>query len=256
MSATKPSVVIIPGSFSPDYFYFDIVKKLQEYGYEAQVKNLPSASRLPPEQPATMYEDADFFRGLVEQLADQGKDVVLVTHSYGGVVGSEAAKGVLKTDREAAGKPGGLVKLVYLTSVVPEPGVSLGGQMGATLPTTIEIEETGFMRQTKFEVGSKECFSDLPLEEAIEWGKKMSKQSAVSFSNELTYPGYKYVPVSYIFCEQDQILRPDFQTSVIAGIEKMSGNKVDVRRLNTGHCPNVSNPLGTAKVIAEAIVGA
>lgn len=112
------------------------------------------------------------------------------------------------------------------------------------------------MRQIKFEEGAKECFSDLPIEEAIEWGMKMSKQSVVSFSNELTYAGYKYVPVSYIFCEQDRILRPDFQRNVIAGIEKLSGNKVDVRRLDAGHCPNVSNPVGTAKVIAEAIVGA
>lgn len=140
MSPTKPSVVIVPGSFSPDFFYFDVVNKLREYGYETQVQNLPSASRLPPQQPATMYEDADFFRGVIEELADQGKDVVVVTHSYGGLVGSEAAKGVIKADREAAGKPGGLVKLVFLTSVVPPPGVSLGGQMGDTVPTTLELE--------------------------------------------------------------------------------------------------------------------
>lgn len=140
MSTTKPTIVIIPGSFSPGSFYFATVDKLREYGYEAMVKDLPSASRLPPEKAATMYEDADYFRAIAEKLADEGKDVVFVTHSYGGVVGTEAAKGVLKTDRQAAGKPGGIVRLVYVTSVVPSQGGSLRSLLGDLVPSFIEIE--------------------------------------------------------------------------------------------------------------------
>jgi pimeloyl-ACP methyl ester carboxylesterase len=140
MSPTKPSIVIIPGSFSPDSFYFETVDKLREYGYETIVKNLPSASRAPPEKAATMSEDADYFRAVVEKLADEGKDVVLVTHSYGGVVGTEAARDVLKTERQAAGKPGGVVRLVYVTSVVPTPGNSLRSLMGDLVPSFIEVE--------------------------------------------------------------------------------------------------------------------
>lgn len=140
MSQAKPSIVIIPGSFSPETFYFETADKLREYGYETIVKDLPSASRVPPEKGASMYEDADYFRAVVEKLADEGKDVVLVTHSYGGVVGTEAAKDVLKTERKAAGKPGGVVRLVYVTSVVPTPGNSLRSLMGDLVPSYIEIE--------------------------------------------------------------------------------------------------------------------
>lgn len=149
MSQTKPSIVIIPGSFSPDFLYFDTVDKLREHGYEAMVKNLPSASRLPPEKAATLYEDADYFRGVAEELADEGKDVIFVTHSYGGVVGTEAARNALKTQRQAAGKPGGIVRIVYVTSVVPTPGNSLRSLMGDLLPSYLEVEVSSVPKRSR-----------------------------------------------------------------------------------------------------------
>lgn len=137
---SKPAIVIIPGSFSPAYFYNDIVEKLRHDGFEAIVQDLPSASRSRPEKPATMQDDAAFFRDVAERLADQGKDVVFVMHSYGGVVGTEASKGVSKKERKEAGKDGGLVRLVYLTAVVPTPGNSLGDLMGSLLPSYLKID--------------------------------------------------------------------------------------------------------------------
>lgn len=112
------------------------------------------------------------------------------------------------------------------------------------------------MRHADLESGAKLIFSELPLEKGIEQVKKMSRHSAISFVGELTYPAYKYVPVSYVFCENDAILPPDFQTGVIKTIEQESGNKVDVLRLASGHCPNVSQPIELGSIIREAIVGA
>ncbi|KEF56427.1 uncharacterized protein A1O9_08008 [Exophiala aquamarina CBS 119918] len=256
MCATKPTIVIIPGSFSPKSFYFTTVDKLREYGYEALVNDLPSASRLPPEEAATMYEDADYFRAVAEKLADEGKDVVFVTHSYGGVVGTEAAKGIVKTDRQAAGKPGGIIRLVYVTSVVPSPGNSLRSLMGDLVPSFIEVEG-GFMYHADPESSAKLTFSELPLEKSIEEVKKMSRHSAVSFVGELTYPAYKHVPVSWVFCEKDVILPPDFQNKGIENIEKESGRKVNVIRMpDSDHCPNVCQPIELATAIRDAIVAA
>jgi pimeloyl-ACP methyl ester carboxylesterase len=72
-----------------------------------------------------MADDAAHFHNIAEKLADQGKDIVLVMHSYGGVVGTECSQGLSRTERKEAGKLGGIIRLVYLTSVVPEVGVSL-----------------------------------------------------------------------------------------------------------------------------------
>lgn len=97
----KPSIVIVPGSFTGPELYSTIASLLKDQGYEAFVGTLQSASRTPPEKAATMKEDAAYFRGIVEFLAGQGKDVVILGHSYGGIVATESVKGATKAEREA-----------------------------------------------------------------------------------------------------------------------------------------------------------
>ncbi|OCT51589.1 hypothetical protein CLCR_08948 [Cladophialophora carrionii] len=275
----KPVFVIVPGSFSPAPFYADVVDALRSYGYEAIVETLPSSARSPRrgEKAATMQDDTDFFHDIVEKLADQGKDVVIVTHSYGGVPGTECSKGLSKEERKAAGKAGGISRFIYVTSVVPTPGNSLKDLMGELVPSFINIEvsyassEEGLVARTAerlisgtqgefmshvTEDSAKLTFSDLPFEEAKVWAERMSYHSASSFEGKLTYPGYNKIPVSYIFCEKDVILPPEFQRSVIAGIERESGKKVDVLRLSAAHCPNISAPQELAAIVVKAIATA
>jgi hypothetical protein len=121
--------------------YYNLVKRLQNEGYEVYVNNLPSTSRNPPERPASLNDDALFVRGIIESVVDQGKDVLVVTHSYGGVVGTEAAKGVSKAERQADGKLGGITRIAYLTSIVPPEGGSLVGEQGEAPPELVETDE-------------------------------------------------------------------------------------------------------------------
>ncbi len=140
--SAKPAIVIVPGSFSPASFYADLLSALQSHGYEAIVETLLSSARSPlrGEKAATMEEDAQFFHDIAEKLADQGKDVVIVTHSYGGIPGTECSEGISKDERKAAGKPGGVSRFVYVTSVVPPPGKSLKDLMGDLVPSFINVE--------------------------------------------------------------------------------------------------------------------
>ncbi len=78
----------------------------------------------------------------------------------------------------------------------------------------------------------------IPLEEATDWVKKFPKHSFVSFTDKLTHPGYKDIPVSYLFCELDQCIPADVQQAEIDMMEKVSGNKVHVTRIKADHCPN------------------
>jgi hypothetical protein len=82
-------------------------------------------------------------------------------------------------------------------------------------------------------------FADLPREEGEAWVSRFGKHSAVSFTNELTYPGYKDVPVSYLLCEEDLCVPPKMQRDGIQMIESVSGRKVDVTSIRAGHCPHV-----------------
>jgi hypothetical protein len=104
------------------------------------------------------------------------------------------------------------------------------------------------------EDAAKITFSDLPLEKGIELAKEMPWHSTISFANELTYPGYKYVPSSWVFCEEDLVLPPIFQQQCIDLIEKESGKRIHVERLNAAHCPEHSKPTEEAEAIHRAII--
>lgn len=69
-----------------------------------------------------MADDAAYVQSITSKLADEGKDILVLTHSYGGIPGTESVKGLSKADREKEGKKGGVVRLLYMTSIVPPVG--------------------------------------------------------------------------------------------------------------------------------------
>lgn len=135
---SKPTIVIVPGSFTAAAAYDNLASILsKQFGYEVIVGTLQSTIRAPPAKGATMQEDAAYFRGMIEALSSQGKDVVVVGHSYGGFVATESVNRVTKPERQQKGAAGGAVRVVYLAALVPAIGetslVGMGGQLGPTI---------------------------------------------------------------------------------------------------------------------------
>ena len=64
----------------------------------------------------TTYDDAQAIRELLDKLIiEQQRQVMLVLHSYGGVVGTEAADASLSlVHRRSQGLPGGITRLVFM----------------------------------------------------------------------------------------------------------------------------------------------
>ncbi|KAK6376368.1 hypothetical protein LTS17_006963 [Exophiala oligosperma] len=250
MSSSKPSILLVPGSFSFAGMYYPIQDAIKAQGYECFVNNLPSASRNPPEEPATLEDDAVFIRGVIEKIADQGKDIVVIAHSYGGVVATEAAKGVVKADRQANGKRGGIVKIAYLSAIVLPVGGSNFKNQGDPPAALVEVGKDGFMKITGLEICAGATFNDWDFEKALLMTKSMSRHSFPSFDSPLTYPAYEHVPTAYIFCEKDMIIPPEKQREYIDQIKQGTGGKeVEVHTLNTGHCPTITAIEETVKVI-------
>lgn len=95
---------------------------LHHAGYEAVAVELPSVSP-PSTAPAkTMTDDAAHIRGIVEALANDGKDVLLVNHSYGGIPGTQSIQGLTRKERSEQDKEGGVIGLVYITSLLINEG--------------------------------------------------------------------------------------------------------------------------------------
>ncbi|KAI1424144.1 Alpha/beta hydrolase fold-1 [Xylaria sp. FL1777] len=246
---SRPSIVIIPAASALPLFYAEVVAGVSRHGYDIETLHIPSVGLVTgarPGDPPTMYDDAAFISAHVTGLADAGRDVLLVTHSYGGTPATESVRGLAKTQRMLQGKHGGIVGLAYMTSLVPEVGH----------PASASAED-GWCYYPNPTLTAEVVFSDLPLEEGKEWGSKLVKHSAASFTSNLTYGGYKDVPVSYLIAEDDRSISPAYQKSRIEMIERVSGNKVDVSSVNAGHVPPVSQPgqvidwiLGVARKLA------
>lgn len=118
-------MLVIPGASALPEFYDPLVKAVTARGYDIQALHIPSvglaAGRREGALP-TMYDDAAFIATHAAQLADAGKDVMLITHSYGGTPGTESIRGLSKKQRQRDGMKGGIVGLAYITSLVPNVG--------------------------------------------------------------------------------------------------------------------------------------
>lgn len=83
--------------------------------------------------------------------------------------------------------------------------------------------------------------------------KVMPSHSAASFASPLTHAGYKYVPCTYIFCENDGLVVPKKQVEYIDRIRNESGRAVDVFNLSSGHVPHLTEPEKLVEIIAKIV---
>ncbi|KAH7121219.1 hypothetical protein B0J11DRAFT_581968 [Dendryphion nanum] len=241
--SSKPTLILVPGSFATPDFYNNIQSPILSQSIDFHVLSLKTVGRK-PSPPPTMYDDAAHIASEVAKHVEEGKEVVLVGHSYAGIPISQSTKGLTRGEREKEGKKGGIVRLGYMTAVVvPEGGSSMNSMEDMNMDH-IEIGEDGFASIKDFEKNAEVVFNHLPYEEGLAWAKRFSQHSIISFANELTHPGYKDVPTSYMFCEDDKCVSPRNQQAGIDRIESASGNKVDVTRGNWDHVPTLSDTQG------------
>lgn len=130
MGSSFPSILIIPGAWHPNSLYKGLADELEQTGFPTSTANLPSLNSSNPEN-ATCHADADSVRETLSALIDSGKDVILLAHSYGGIPGGAAARGLSSEKDE---KLSGLVGITYLVGVIVPEGQSLIGYLGGEPP--------------------------------------------------------------------------------------------------------------------------
>ena len=126
-TAVKPSLIIIPGNFSLPRFWSTIQKSVQDRGYPVEVVGLKSSREEPIDPAPGLADDVKEASLVLNRHIDQGKDVVLLMHSYGGMVGTEATRGLSRIEREKDGSKGGIIRMVFLASIFAPPGRSTRG---------------------------------------------------------------------------------------------------------------------------------
>ena len=142
MSATKPTILVLPGAWVNPSTYDAFISRLQHLSFPTVYASYPSFD---PSEPATADAANDtvaVIEGcLLPLIADEGKDVVIVMHSYGGVPGSAAARGLSKAQRSREGKKGGVVGLIHISGFVLPGGASVADGQGGNLPGWVKQNE-------------------------------------------------------------------------------------------------------------------
>ncbi|KAL7943621.1 Alpha/beta hydrolase fold-1 [Trichoderma barbatum] len=247
-TAEKPTIVLVHGAWHEPDCWDAVTSQLNDHQYPFNTVKLLSSGG---EFTTSVAEDAAHIQKTVSQLAEAGKELILVMHSYGGIPGTESAKGLLKKDRCAEGKLGGIISLVYVTAFLLPPATSLASFLGFIPPWVV------FDGDEMTVQGAEDIFyNDLPESQTKDLVAKLSHQAKPSFYTNLTYPAYQEVPVSYLLCEQDNAIPLVAQQAMV----DIGGHDVTSYVCSSSHSPMLSMPGKVVEVIraaaGEDIVGA
>jgi pimeloyl-ACP methyl ester carboxylesterase len=126
---SKPTVLFIHGSWHSPAHFEPVRAVFEKAGYPTSCPRQPSAQGLPT---AGLAEDADSITSeLVNLIEVEEREVIVVAHSYGGVIASQAVRQhFARPEREKLGKKGGVLEIVYMCAFLLEKGQSLIDALG------------------------------------------------------------------------------------------------------------------------------
>jgi pimeloyl-ACP methyl ester carboxylesterase len=120
ISSPKPHILIIPGAWHPASTMEDFRKSLEAAGFPTLIVPTPSVGN----RDVTVRDDEAQTTALLKPLIEDGKEVAVLGHSYGGVVltgVTGATVGLDKRSRDAQGLKGGILGMIFLAAFIPLP---------------------------------------------------------------------------------------------------------------------------------------
>ncbi|RYP89246.1 hypothetical protein DL770_004465 [Monosporascus sp. CRB-9-2] len=258
MASSKQSkdcaFVIVPGSFCKIAFYDTLIAHLHEQGHDARAVELLSANDGTRQPAATMEDDAAHIKAAITAILDDEsnpRDVVVLMHSYGGIPGSSALKGLSKADRSAQGKGTAVVGIVYMGSFIVPLGQSVRDTMGDAMPPEYKASQPGQYLQSISAELAPLIFNDLESpEEVAKYYSVMTRQSSDSFDGKLSYEAWKDIPSVQMVPEKDIIVPAQLQKAMYEQAVAAGGKITQIFLQDIGHAPNVS----VTNLIAEEMV--
>ncbi len=215
------SLLLVHGAWHDSWVWHPLLDHLD--GLDVRTVELPS-SGADPDSLGDLRADAEVVR---TALAGVDGPVVVVGHSYGGVVVTEAAT----ADTGAA-------HLVYLCAFQLDEGESLMALVGEEPPPWWEVHDRHVAATTPEDVFYNGCPEDLT---AAAVGR-LGLQSLSSFRQPLTRAAWREVPSTYVVCEDDRAIPLPVQ-------EQMSRRSGSVVRMAAGHSPFLSSPGELARAL-------
>lgn len=139
--SSKPVFVLVQGATNTPSQYAYLQHLLLSQGYGALSALLPTVGAT---SPVTAEDDAEYIRSrmLLPLLDMEGRDVIMISHSYGGMPASAAARGLGKADRAAEGKTTSVLGQICIATILPRggDGKDVFATFGGQLPPHIQVD--------------------------------------------------------------------------------------------------------------------
>ncbi|KAJ5980366.1 hypothetical protein N7481_007664 [Penicillium waksmanii] len=228
---SKPALIFAPGAWCPPTIFDSLIEKLDDY--DCHTVSFPSVQD--PKTVQDLEPDIAAVRSLVEKAADVGQDVFVVAHSWAGVPVNSALDGVAKYERESSGKRGGVVRIIFISAVIPALGESLVGLFGgAPPPWFVRDEPNGTVMPSDPQAL---LFHDVP--DGAEWAKTLRPHAWATNTAPATNAAYLELPASYLLCEDDQAFPLPVQ-QVMVERAKRKGGLIKTEKIKASHFPWLS----------------
>ncbi|KAL4937772.1 hypothetical protein BDV06DRAFT_232365 [Aspergillus oleicola] len=243
----NPTIVIIHGAWHNPTHYSGLAGGLRALGHEVLVPKLLSMNGARPPT-SDLYTDTEQICSYVESLADAGHRLVVMMHSYGGQVGTNALARLDTRTRRELNLPGGVVRLIYMCAHALTEGTSMfgiakaAGREQALLDAFI-IANDGTVEYR--EVRERMIGPGLSEEVVESYVARLKPWNGQGLYQEIRAVAWRNIPVSYILTLQDKLMPVAYQNAMVAGL-RSAGVEVEAFELETGHCPHATM---TGKVV-------
>ena len=223
--SAKASIVLVHGGFVDGSGWEGVYRILTKDGYRVGIVQNPTTSL------------ADDVAATKRVIAELGGPAILVGHSYGGAVISEA------------GNDPGVAGLVYITAFAPDRGESVASLIkdpppGAPVPPILPPQE-GFLQLDKAKFAASFA-ADVAPEKAEFMANSQVPWGVAALNGAVTEPAWRSKPSWYLVATDDRMIPPPAQHAMS---KRAGSNVVEVKG---SHAVYVSQPQAVAELIQKA----
>jgi pimeloyl-ACP methyl ester carboxylesterase len=234
----KPTIVLVHGAWADSSSWSGVVDRLQRDGYTVDV---------PPNPLRGLSQDSAFISDYLKTIAGP---IVLVGHSYGGAVITNAATG-----------NGDVKSLVYIDAFAPAKGETLGGLLKLHGPTSAVLGNPArlfnlvpypgaakgdaevYIKQSVF---PSTFANDLPRAEAMVLAATQRPLTYSTLDARSGVPAWKTIPSWYLVGTVDRVIPPALQTFMAKRAHS------HIVRVKASHLSMISQPGAVASIILSA----